>query len=173
MEKTNFYKRFPLWIPLLAVLVSFIGYIIGALILSGFGIIYSVLYLIYCFGAELVVIIRSCKDCWYYGKLCGIGKGIVAPLFVKKGDTKKFAERDISLVHLIPDFLVVIFPLVGGIILLIIDFSFLLLSLVILLIILFFGGTAILRGMLVCKHCKQKEIGCPAEKMFIKKNSKK
>jgi hypothetical protein len=168
MEETKFYEKYPLWIPLLTALISFIGYIIGALILSGFGIIYSILYLIYCFGAELVVIIRSCKDCWYYGKVCGIGKGIVAPLFVKKGDTKKFAERDISLVHLIPDFLVVIFPLVGGIVLLILDFSFLLLGLIILLVLLFFGGTAFIRSKLVCKHCKQKEIGCPAEKIFNK-----
>lgn len=168
MEETKYYDKFPLWIPFLTVLVSFVGYIIGALILSGFGIIFSILYLVYCFGAELVVIVRSCKDCWYYGKLCGIGKGIVAPLFVKQGDTKRFADRDISMVHLIPDFLVVIFPLVGGIVLLILDFSFLLLGLIILLVILFFGGTAFIRSMLVCKHCKQKEIGCPAEKIFNK-----
>ena len=172
MIKTKSYENFPLWIPFIAILVSFISYSIGAVILSGFGIIFSILYLFYCLGAELLVIIRSCKDCWYYGKICGLGKGKIAPLFVKKGDTKKFAERDISLVHMIPDFLVVIFPLIGGIILLILDFSISILIMMIVLIILFFGGTSFIRGSFACKYCKQKEIGCPADKIFNKKKEK-
>ena len=93
-------------------------------------------------------------------------------MFVKKGDTKKFAERDISLVHMIPDFLVVIFPLIGGIILLILDFSISILIMMIVLIILFFGGTSFIRGSFACKYCKQKEIGCPADKIFNKKKEK-
>ena len=172
MIKTKSYENFPLWIPFIAIFVSIISYSIGALIISRFGIIFSILYLIYCIGAELLVIIRSCKDCWYYGKICGLGKGKIAPLFVKKGDTKKFAERDISLVHMIPDFLVVIFPLIGGIILLILDFSISILIMMIVLIILFLGGTAFIRGSFACKYCKQKEIGCPADKIFNKKKEK-
>ena len=172
MIKTKSYENFPLWIPFIAIFVSIISYSIGALIISRFGIIFSILYLIYCIGAELLVIIRSCKDCWYYGKICGLGKGKIAPLFVKKGDTKKFAERDISLVHMIPDFLVVIFPLIGGIILLILDFSISILIMMIVLIILFFGGTSFIRGSFACKYCKQKEIGCPADKIFNKKKEK-
>jgi len=172
MIKTKSYENFPLWIPFIAILVSFISYSIGAVILSGFGIIFSILYLFYCLGAELLVIIRSCKDCWYYGKICGLGKGKIAPLFVKKGDTQKFAERDISLVHMIPDFLVVIFPLIGGIILLILDFSISILIMMIVLIILFFGGTSFIRGSFACKYCKQKEIGCPADKIFNKEKEK-
>jgi len=38
----------------------------------------------------------------------------------------------------------------------------------IILFFLFFGGTAMIRGNLVCKYCKQREIGCPAEKLFNK-----
>ena len=36
---------------------------------------------------------------------------------------EKFADRDISMVHMIPDFLVVIIPLIAGIILLVLNFS--------------------------------------------------
>jgi hypothetical protein len=32
-----------------------------------------------------------------------------------------------------------------------------------------FAGNAMVRGCLVWKHCKQKDIGCPAEKLFNKK----
>ena len=172
MIKTKSYENFTLWIPFIAIFVSIISYSIGALIISRFGIIFSILYLIYCIGAELMVIIRSCKDCWYYGKICGLGRGKIVPLFVKKGDTKKFAERDISVVHMLPDFLVVIFPLIAGIILSILDFSILILIMMIVLIFLFFGGTAFIRGSFACKYCKQKEIGCPADKIFNKKKEK-
>jgi len=172
MKNTKSYENFPLWIPFIAILISVISYVIGAIILSGYGIIFSILYLFYCFGAELLVIIRSCKDCWYYGKICGLGKGKIAPLFVKKGDTKKFADRDISVIHMIPDFLVVILPLLGGAILLILDFSILVLSLMVILGVLFFGGTAFIRGTFACNYCKQKDIGCSANEIFNKKKEK-
>lgn len=93
----------------------YLSYIIGAFILSGFGIIFAVLYLLYCLGVEVMVIFRSCGNCYYYGKVCGLGKGKIAPVFCKKGDPKKFVERDISWYHLLPDFLTVIFPMVGGV----------------------------------------------------------
>ena len=70
---------------------------------------------------------------------------------------------------MIPDFLVGIIPIVAGIILLIQSFSWVILGLIIVLFFLFFGGTALIRGKLVCKYCKQREIGCPAEKLFNKK----
>ena len=172
MKNTKSYENFPLWIPFIAILISVICYVIGSYILIGFGIIFSILYLFYCLGAELLVILRSCKDCWYYGKICGLGKGKITPLFVKKGDTKKFADRDISVVHMIPDFLVVILPLLGGAILLILDFSVLVLSLMVILGVLFFGGTSFIRGTFACKYCKQKDIGCPAFEIFNKKKEK-
>jgi hypothetical protein len=168
MIKNKSYENFPLWIPLIAILLSIIGYIIGAVILSGFNIIFSLLYLLYCIFTELLVI-RSCKDCWYYGKVCGLWKGKIAPLFVKKGDPNKFADRDISMVHMIPDFLVVILPILGGVILLFLDFSFFVLSLMVVLIVLFFGGSAFIRGIFACRYCKQKDIGCPAYDIFNKK----
>jgi hypothetical protein len=167
--KIDLYDNFPLWIPFIAILISIIGYILGAFILSGFGIIFSILYLFYCLGMEMMIIFRSCKDCWYYGRICGLGKGKIAPLFVKKGNAKRFVDRDISFIDLIPDFMVMIFPLIGGVILLVLDFSIVLLGLMIILFVLFFGGTAFIRGTFSCKYCRQKEIGCPAYEIFNKK----
>ena len=169
MTGTKSYENFPLWIPFIAILISIIGYILGAIILSGFGIIIVILYLIYCGGIELLVIFRSCKDCYYYGKICGLGKGKIAPFFIKKGNSKRFVERKISWYDLVPDFLVAIIPLIGGIILLSYDFSFLRLGLIIFLAIFFFGGTGFIRGSFACKYCKQKEVGCPADNIFSKK----
>ena len=169
MKDTKSYENFPLWIPFIAILVSIISYGIGAIILSEFGIIFAILYILCCIAMELIIIFRSCKNCWYYGKICGLGKGKIAPLLVKKGDMKKFADRDISMAHMIPDFLVVILPLFGGIILLVLNFSILVLFLMVVLIVLFFGGTAFVRGAFACKYCRQKDIGCPAYTIFNKK----
>ena len=168
IEKKS-YENFPLWMPFIAILISIIGYILGAIILSGFGIVIVILYLIYCGGIELLVIFRSCRYCYYYGKICGLGKGKIAPFFIKKGNPKRFMEKKISWYDLLPDFLVSIIPITGGIILLTYDFSFLRLGLIILLTILFFGGTGFVRGAFACRYCKQKEVGCPAEKLFEKK----
>jgi hypothetical protein len=169
MVETKSYENFPIRLPFIAILLSIIGYILGAFVLSGFGLFVVVLYLIYCVFIELLVIFRSCKDCYYYGKICGLGKGKIAPLFTKKGHSSKFIDKKISWYDLIPDFLVGIIPIVGGIILLIYDFSFILLGLIILLAIIFFGGAGYIRGSYACRYCKQKELGCPAQEIFNKK----
>ena len=173
MVKIESYENFPLWIPFIAILVSVIGYVLGAFILSGFGLFIVAIYLIYCIGIELLVIFRSCKDCYYYGKICGLGKGKIAPLFTKKGKPSKFIDKKISWYDLVPDFLVSIIPIIGGIILLTYDFSFLLLGLIIILVVIFFGGTGFIRGSFACRYCKQKELGCPAQKIFNKEKRKK
>ena len=141
--------------------------------MSGFGLFIVAIYLIYCIGIELLVIFRSCKDCYYYGKICGLGKGKIAPLFTKKGKSSKFIDKKISWYDLVPDFLVGIIPIIGGIILLIYDFSFLILGLIIILVVIFFGGTGFIRGSFACRYCKQKELGCPAQKIFNKEKRKK
>ncbi len=168
MQEIKSYENFPVWIPLIAIFISIICYILGAVILLGFGIIVAFLYLVYCLGVEMLVIFRSCKHCYYYNRVCGLGKGKIASLFTKKGDPKKFTERNVSSSDLIPDFLVTVFPIVGGVILLALNFSFIRTGMIILLAILSFGGTAIIRGNLACKYCKQKEIGCPAQQFFSK-----
>ncbi len=171
MKDVKTYENFPIWIPLIAISVSIAVYILGTIILIGFGIIIAVLYLIYCFGVEILVILRSCKHCYYYNRVCGLGKGKIASLITRKDDPKKFTEREVKFTDLIPDFLVAIFPLVGGIILSIIDFSIIRIGFIITLLIFSFGGTAVIRGSFACKYCRQREIGCPAEKFFSNKGS--
>jgi len=171
MAEIKSYENFPQWIPLIAILVSIFSYIIGAFILIGFGIIIVILYIAYCFSIELLVVFRSCKDCYYYGKICGLGKGKIAPFFVKKGDFNKFAKKKISWYDLIPDFLVGILPITGGIILSVLDLSLIRIGMIAVLGLLSFGGPAVIRGSFACKYCKQRKIGCPAEQLFNKKQS--
>jgi hypothetical protein len=166
MDQTSRYENFPPAIVLICNLVPVTIYVIGILILAGFGIGVSALYLILCLGLEYRLLKVSCVSCYYYGKLCGFGKGKLCSLLFKKGDPQRFVERTASWRDMLPDFLVFLLPVGGGIVLLIQDFEWLLVIALAVLVVLSFGGTALVRGSFSCQYCKQKDIGCPAEQLF-------
>ena len=169
MQNNKTYENFPHWIPLLSCALSLSIYALGAFIFSQLDFFYTVLYLMFCLWVELRIFRESCVNCYYYGKTCGLGRGKLCALFYKKGNPEEFAKKEISWKDLIPDFMVLIFPLVGGIIVLIRDFTWLVLALMVILAVLWLGGNALIRGSLACKYCKQKELtGCPAEQLFNK-----
>jgi hypothetical protein len=169
MQNNKAYENFPLWIPLLSCAQSLSIYALGAYIFSQIDFFYTVLYLMFCLWVELRILKYSCVNCYYYGKTCGLGRSKLCALFYKKGNPEEFAKKEISWKDLIPDFLVPIFPLVGGIIILIRDFTWLIPALMVVLATLWLGGNALIRGSLACKYCKQKELtGCPAEQLFSK-----
>ncbi len=171
MQNEKTYENFPVWIPLLSCALSLSIYVLGACIFSLLGILFTVLYLLFCLWVELRILKYSCVNCYYYGKTCGLGRGKVCALFFKKGNPEEFAKKEISWKDMIPDFMVLIFPLVGGIIILIRDFAWLVLVLMVILAVLWLGGNALIRGSLACKYCKQKELtGCPAEQLFNKQS---
>lgn len=166
MENTKTCENFPLYMVFLSNLFTISMYLIGAYILAGIGIIFAILYLIYCAGMEIRLLKSSCVNCYYYGKICGFGKGKLCSLFFKKGDPEKFAGKNVLWFEMLPDFLIIIFPAIGGIISLINNFNWVIIIMMIILFLLFFGGNAIIRGQFTCKYCKQREIGCPADKLF-------
>lgn len=166
--QTKCYEQYPLWILFLSNLVSVAIYVIGGYIIYQLGFIWLAVYLLYILWLEFRVMTRSCTNCHYYGKFCAFGRGKLSAIFFKKGNSKTFTQRQITWKDIIPDFLVSIIPLLVGIVLLVINFNFLILLLVILLVILTSAGNAFIRGSLACKYCKQREIGCPAEKLFKK-----
>jgi hypothetical protein len=120
---------------------------------------------------ELRILQESCVNCYYYGKVCGLGRGKLCALFFKQGNPQEFAKREISWKSVLPDFMVLILPLVGGIIFLVMDFSWLILALMMILVVLSLGGNALMRGALACKYCKQRELGCPAERLFSRRHA--
>ena len=165
------YENFPFRIVMLTNLFSIAIYLIGLYIMLNLGIFFAALYIAYIILIEIRLLAKSCKDCYYYGKVCAFGKGKCSALFFKKGKPENFLKTEITMKDIIPDFLTFIFPLIGGIILLLSNFSWLIIILLVILVILGFGGNAVVRGSFACKYCKQREIGCPAEKLFSKKKS--
>ena len=171
METIRSYENFPIRLVAAAVLVNVSIYALGAFILAGFGSVMTALYLLYCLGNEVRVMKTSCVDCYYYDKWCAFGKGKAAALFFKQGDPQRFLTKAISRKELIPDMLVVIFPLIGGIALLIRDFSWGTVIALVFLLAFSLGGTYLIRSRVACAGCKQREMGCPAEQFFSKQKS--
>jgi len=146
-------------------------YAIGAYIMFQLDVSWGCTYLVYCLIIEIRVMRKSCIHCYYYDKLCGFGKGKIAALFFKRGDPKKFLERKITWKDLIPDLLVSLIPFAFGILMLTWEFDWLMLLLLTGLFALTTLGNGFVRGNIACKYCKQRELGCPAEKLFAGKKT--
>ncbi|MCX6682411.1 MAG: hypothetical protein NTY71_05445 [Methanoregula sp.] len=166
MQDSPVYEKYPFWMVLVSTLLSVSVYVIGAVILSWLGLAWLVLYLLFILLLELRLVRGHCVDCWYYGKTCAFAKGQLSAMFFPKGALERFSKKTITWKDIVPDFLVFIIPLLAGIALLIRTFSWILLLLIIALCILGFVGNALVRGHIACKYCKQREIGCPAQRLF-------
>ncbi|MBM3471115.1 MAG: hypothetical protein FJX73_10065 [Armatimonadetes bacterium] len=162
------FDRFPLWMGLVGIGVSVATYILGAYILFGFGMAASILYIGYCAAIEISVLRGSCVHCYYYGKVCGLARGRICSLFFRRGSPEKFLERRVSIRTIIPDLLVAAVPLIGGVGLLVMRFNWMLLISMLLIVLLATAGNALVRGSLACRHCAQRDLGCPAERFFVR-----
>ena len=169
MKQAKAYESYPAWIILASNIMSLPIYLAGAYIIYQAAGLWVLLYLAFIGYLELRLLKGHCVDCYYYGKGCAFGKGRLCSLLFKKGRPERFAKIKLTWKSLALDFMVSLIPMVVGAGLLLFSFSWIIMGLVILLFVLSFPGNAFVRGSLACNHCKQRELGCPAEKLFQKK----
>lgn len=160
------FNKYPIRIVFFSNLLSILIYTAGIIILQEFGWLYVGLFVVYLIILEIRLLRFHCPNCYYYGRVCAFGKGILSSKLFKKGNPELFACETFGFKDLIPDLLVFIIPLATGIILLILDFKWHIFITVLLLIFLNFVGNAYIRGQIACKNCTQRELGCPAEAFF-------
>ncbi|MFC1511668.1 hypothetical protein ACFL5H_00540 [Candidatus Latescibacterota bacterium] len=153
------------------VAVSVSLYALGVYIISGLGLFAIILYLIYCVSVEISILRRSCIHCTYYGNLCGLGRGKLCALLFRRGNPQWFGERQVSWKDILPDLIMPLIPLAGGIFLLTRQFDWAVACAMVLVILVTIFGNAAVRGSLACKYCKQRELGCPAERLFRKERA--
>ena len=79
------YDEFPLSSVLFCIAVNISIYLVGAYLIAPLGKIFVALYLLYCLWMEIRVLTKSCRDCYYYGRLCAFGRGKICSLLFKKG----------------------------------------------------------------------------------------
>jgi hypothetical protein len=173
MSEKRRYDSYPMWMVALSIMFSFSIYAIGAYVLWKFIPLVSVLYLAYCAILEVRVLRHSCTGCYYYGRTCCFGKGRLSPLLFKKRDPREFAEREASWRDILPDFMVTVIPLIGGAVLLATEFSWVIAVLLLVLFVLGFPGSAFIRGSCACRYCRQRDLGCPAVRLFEKGRSER
>lgn len=168
MEQQKCYDNYPIWIVVISNLVSFSIYLIGGFLIYQIGLLWLVFYICYILILELRLLRGHCVNCYYFGRTCAFGKGRLSSFLFKRGEPIKFIQNKITWKDIVPDFLVSVIPIIIGIIILTINFDWLILSLLVILFFLGFLGNALVRSHLTCKYCKQKELGCPAQKLFDK-----
>ncbi len=170
-DKSGTYEKYPVSTVIISNIISLAIYGIGAYIMFWVGVISFTVYIVLIVALELMLYGRSCKDCYYFGKRCAFGKGKIACLLIKKGNPENFSKRQVSWQSIIPDLLVTLIPVITVIVLLIVDFSWILLALLIVMLALVSVGNGYVRGTLACRYCKQRELGCPAERLFNRQKS--
>lgn len=170
MISISVHERYPTTTVLLSNAQTISTWAIGAyLVWAALGLVFALLFVIYCVVIELNLLRRSCVSCYYYGKICFSGRGRCCSALFRKGKTDAFASREITWVDLLPDLLVSVIPITCGIGAVIVDFSWLVLALLLALVGLTTAGNALVRGRLACKYCQQRTLGCPAERLFQKR----
>lgn len=160
------FERYPIGTVVTANAVAWAIYGIGFSLMLRHGVPPALIYAACCLWVEFRVLTKSCRNCWYYGRRCGFGKGKLCALLFPRGDPADFLRKDITWWDIVPDFAVGLLPVVAGAVLLVRRFSWPLLLLVLLLLFLSTAGNGFVRGVLVCRHCRQRELGCPAQKLF-------
>ncbi len=159
------FESYPAWIVALSSGLSLSIYALGSAIVARLGWALLIPYLLFLLYLEVNQLARGCVHCVYYGRACFSGKGLVAAVFFKRGDPSKFA-RELTWVSLLPDMLVVLIPLGAGVFLAIRQFDWILPVLMLGLLVLAFPGNGFVRGKLACCHCRQRELSCPAQRLF-------
>lgn len=171
MQEPGCKENYPAATVVVSNLLSVLIWGIGAFILWQFSIILAIAYVFFILILEFRLLSGHCVDCYYYGRTCAFGKGRLSARFFSKGSPEKFIAMRLSWKDIVPDFLIFMVPVLAGMLLLVQGFTWTVLILIIALLLLGFAGNAFVRGQLACRYCRQREIGCPAQQLFDKKEN--
>lgn len=167
------FKKYPLSTVLITNSVIVIIWIISVYLVWQLGRFLGILFIIYIIGLEFFIYKHGCSCCYYYGKRCAFGRGKIAPFLVRRDNPQKFCQRKVTCLNLLPVILGSLIPVIAGLILLIRSFSWPILILTLIPVANWFFINPLIYGKLICLHCQQGRICCPANDFFGKKVSKR
>lgn len=166
MNHSGCYENYPFPTVILSLSATLALYASGLFVMLQAGLVWCLLYAAYFLALEIRLLRSSCRNCSYYGKSCAFGRGKICRLLFAEGNPQKFVEKNVTWANLLPDLLVSLIPILTGILIILLDFSWTLLAIILLMVILTTAGNGLIRGRLACKYCKQRETGCPAVEFF-------
>ncbi len=161
VEGNTYYESYPLRFNCVSIGVTLLSYALGVAIYYLLEPILGLGYLFLCVLSLLAGVMYRCRFCYYYGKRCPSGLGILGKLLVDKGDPRGFKESKNLIPAGVMDFGVLLLGLLGGVALCVMRFSLLSAGLLAAYILI-----AVVAGFTVkkifCAHCEQGRLGCPA-----------
>ncbi len=161
----NTYEDYPLPIFCLTALKALLNYLLGAMIFYIIGgVLLGIAYLVISLLSLLLSMRFRCAYCYYYGKRCSSGLGLLSRFLFKKRDGADFGNPRNVIPVAIASFSILLLPLIAAVIFLLLDFSLALLLLSLTYFVIAFILEFSFRKNLVCRYCKQGEMGCPAYK---------
>ncbi|MCD1294057.1 hypothetical protein CUJ83_03485 [Methanocella sp. CWC-04] len=141
--------------------ITLLSYAIGTAIFYLADPFFGLAYVILCAISLLAGVKFRCSYCYYYGKRCSSGLGLLCKLLFRRGDPNEFKNPKNLMTAGILDFGALLLPVFGGLALILLRFSILSLALLAAYTII-----AVIVSFLMkkefCKNCKQGQIGCPA-----------
>ena len=151
-------EDYPWTVPLLENAVWGGVYALGALILWRIHPVVAGAYLAYALACMYLLLPRLvCTSCSYFGRTCHSGQGRLAALLFAPRDQAEFARRFRSMRLAAPVFLA---PLLAGIVLLPLRFSWRLAAATVVFGVLALGCTRLVTKRLGCPRCRQRHV-CP------------
>jgi len=168
-QEPRAFEEYPFSTVLITNSVALLVWVISVYLVWQLGRLWGMLFAVYLIFHEFSIYKGGCSSCYYYGKRCAFNRGKIAPLLVKKQDARKFCEKLVDFKSLLPVLLGSFIPVAVGIYLLVQNFDYLILACVLILIANWFVVNPLMFGKLVCLHCKQGRLCCPANDFFNKK----
>lgn len=143
--------------------------VLGVAVAAQFGVGMLVGYLLLLAVAVVGILATACARCEsYYGHRCGLGMGKIVSVFFKQKQTDLYLRTPMQFVYALLLLMGMIWPIVGGVVLLVEGFStWRLVQLVTAVVLLL--AFAVPHPRLVCSHCRQGECGaCPVGRRLQK-----
>jgi hypothetical protein len=140
---------------------------LGAVVAVQFGVGVLIGYVLLLLIATIGILATTCARCEsYYGHRCGLGLGKVVSLLFKQKRTDLYLRTPMQFVYIGLLLVGLVWPIVGGAILLAGGFSvWRLVQLAAAVVLLLALGVP--HPRLVCSHCRQGECGaCPVGRLF-------
>ena len=155
-------EDYSLIIIFISLIFSLLSYVLGLILTFGFHTFVAFIYLILIFFNLLLSLKLRCSYCYYYDRWCYTGFGKLSAIFFKRGPSSEFKNpRNIYPIAFLSS-LLLIFPLIIGILELILTFNlYIILLLSIYLLITFTPNFVIKRK--TCEKCKQRSFYCPID----------
>ena len=140
---------------------------LGAVVAAQFGVGVLVGYALLLAIAAVGILATVCARCAsYYGHRCGLGLGRIVPVLFKPGQTDLYFRTPMQFVYVLLFLVGILWPIVGGVVLLVGGFSMGRLAQLIAAVVLMLAF-AVPHPKLVCSHCRQGNCGaCPVGRRF-------